>query len=474
MATRMKSSAPVTIECAYLGEPLIAFGQDGRHVDPKSGIARYGPRSLDTERHPSSVRVGVIGTGQTIELAKNWLDANARGVSGDAKHLEFPGFASDRGFYSELRFDSHWMQYMTQSELGAVMTISGQKERFESMVALLAGKLRLLSEQDQPPQYVLLGLPSDAIKRCGSADYHDRNAGSVHRDLRRALKAAAMKYRIPTQIMRQPTLEGKDGDHSSKIAWNLFTGLYYKAGGVPWAPTDLTAGTCYVGVSFFRPLGSNFERIQTSLVQAFDEHGEGLVLRGLDFEWDSKGEGSRAPHLTEPQAEALISMVLERYRAEMKQSPSRVVVHKTSRYWPAERAGFDTAIRKVVDRYDLVALEPQSDVRLIPVNKYPPLRGTRFTMGDLDFLYSTGFISELGEFHGVHVPSPIRVADHVGQDTTREALLREILTLTKLNWNSSHLGGLMPVTLTFSRWVGEILRELPNDQDPLPQFKFYM
>jgi len=25
--------------------------------------------------------------------------------------------------------------------------------------------------------------------------------------------------------------------------------------------------------------------MQTSLVQAFDEHGEGLVLRGHDFDW---------------------------------------------------------------------------------------------------------------------------------------------------------------------------------------------
>jgi hypothetical protein len=68
-------------------------------------------------------------------------------------------------------------------------------------------------------------------------------------------------------------------------------------------------------------------------VQAFDEHGEGLVLRGHDFEWDAEKEGSRSPHLTESQAYDLIQMVLARYRQEMKQTPRRVVVHKTSQYW---------------------------------------------------------------------------------------------------------------------------------------------
>jgi hypothetical protein len=30
---------------AYLPEPLLLFAEDGLHIDPKAGIARYGPRS---------------------------------------------------------------------------------------------------------------------------------------------------------------------------------------------------------------------------------------------------------------------------------------------------------------------------------------------------------------------------------------------------------------------------------------------
>ena len=165
--------------------------------------------------------------------------------------------------------------------------------------------------------------------------------------------------------------------------------------------------------------------------------------------------------------------VLDRYSQEMRQPPRRVAVHKTSRYWPEERQGFWRALGSRVNRFDLLALTPQSEVRLMPASKYPPLRCTRFGVGELDYLYTTGFIAELGEFHGMHVPSPLQISDHAGQDTSREVLLREILTLTKMNWNSAHLGGLFPVTIRFSRLVGDILREVPSDIEPMPQFKFY-
>ncbi|MDP9311537.1 MAG: hypothetical protein M3R24_11760, partial [Chloroflexota bacterium] len=397
-----------------------------------------------------------------------------QGVRGDAKHPEFPGYQADRGFFSHLEFDDDWNEKLTQTEMQDILTIRSSRERFETLLALLDDKMRLLAEQDYPPQYVVVGLPDELLRRSRVVNYQDKDLGSVHRDLRRAFKALVMKYRIPTQLFRQPTMEGKDKDHPSKIAWNFFTGLYFKAGGAPWSPVGLLPGTCYIGIDFYRPLGSQLSVMQTSLVQAFDEHGEGLVLRGHDFEWDQKQHNSRSPHLTEDQAAALIDMVLTRYQQEMKQSPRRVVVHKSSQYWPQERAGFSDALRERVSQFDLLALAPQSKTRLITTSKYPPLRGTSFSVGDLDFLYTTGFIAALNEFHGMHVPSPIRISDHVGQDTSRDVLLKEILILTKMNWNSAHLGGLRPITLKFSDLVGSILREIPNDREPLPQFKFYM
>ena len=161
------------------------------------------------------------------------------------------------------------------------------------------------------------------------------------------------------------------------------------------------------------------------------------MLRGPNFEWDPTKETSRSPHLDDRTAGELMALVLKRYKEEMKQTPTRVVIHKSSRFWPGERAGFEDSLKSAVPAYDLVALEGQSGVRLITENKYPPLRGTRFSIGDLDYLYTTGFIASLGEFHGMHVPSPLQVADNNGQDTDTNTLLSQILLLTKRNCNSA-------------------------------------
>jgi hypothetical protein len=213
--------------------------------------------------------------------------------------------------------------------------------------------------------------------------------------------------------------------------------------------------------------------VRTSLVQAFDENGEGLVLRGHEFQWNADKEKSASPHLTSQQADALVRMVLDRYQQELKVRPRRVVVHKSSRFWPAEAEGFRQALKEQVELHDLVALSPVNELRLFPESKYPALRGTRFHVGDLDLLYTTGFIADLGQFHGRHVPVPLLLADHLGQDTSRDKLLAEALVLTKLNWNSARLGGQLPVTLRFSRQVGDIMKELPEGVEPLPQSKFY-
>ena len=73
-----------------------------------------------------------------------------------------------------------------------------------------------------------------------------------------------------------------------------------------------------------------------------------------------------------------------------------------------------------------MALAPQTEARLLTTSIYPPLRGTLFSVEETDFLYTTGFLAALNEFHGVHVPTPLQITDHIGQDTARDALLREI------------------------------------------------
>lgn len=280
-----------------------------------------------------------------------------------------------------------------------------------------------------------------------------------------------MRYGIPTQILLEDTMDQqRDKDLPSKKAWNFLTALYFKSGGVPWSPHALPGGTCYVGVTFFRPYEDS-PTVHTSVVQAFDENGESLILRGPDFEWDQTLE-RRSPHLDAASARDLIKMVVHRYQREMKRQPRRVVIHKTSRFENEEREGFEDALRDM-NAYDFVSMRPTSEVRLLRAGQFPTLRGTCFSVGDCDYLYTTGYVDCLKMFPAMHVPSPLQITDHVGSDTDRDTLLREILALGKMNWNSARFGGLWPVTLRFSQAVAEILRELDDEHSMRPQFKFY-
>jgi hypothetical protein len=457
----------------------LIFANSQRSLDPKVGVPLYGPRSLGTGRHKGEIHIGFIGTRPSVTGAEDYLSKALQGVDGDDSHAPFPGCDASTGYRMALRTDEATVELITRHESDGVLKITKRRQRFELLLQLLDDKLGLLKGRDHPLDYVVLALSDELHRGCRVADYVEKGLGKVHRDLRRAFKVLAMKHKLATQILLDSTahVDDEDGgssrrglDHASVVAWNLFTGMYFKAEGLPWGPYGLPPGTCFIGVSFFRPLGST-STLRTSVVQAFDENGEGLVLRGHSFPWDEEKEG-RSPHLTEETAQQLVEMVLDKYRNERGgQTPQRVVVHKTSRFEPAERAGFEHAL-KAVRLYDLVSLRRTDDVRLLRNAQYPPIRGSAFTAGDMTYLYTTGYVPHLCGYPHGHVPSPLQLADHVG-DTSPDKLFQEILVLTKMNWNSANMGGLMPITLRFSKLVGDILREVPETQEPEPKYKYY-
>jgi hypothetical protein len=466
----------------WLPEPLLAFADGVTHDDAKTGITLGGPRSLSSSVHPGEIHVGFIGTAQAVNDAERWLGDLTKGVDGDESEVEecgdrkaatpFPGCDSSTAFRFALRCDVTDVGKITVSDMRAVRAGDTKRIRFESFLELLDIKLALLRDQDRPMSCVFVVLPDDVYKEFRVVEYRE-NRRVVHRDLHRAFKARAMAHGIPTQLLRHSTIQRPahvDLDHPATIAWNLFTGLYFKAGGAPWSPVGLKPGTCAIGVTFFRPLGDDVN-LRASVVQAFDENGDVFVLRGMPFRWDENSQG-RQPHLSEDMSARLVTEVLNRYRAERHQSPRRVVVHKRSRFNPAEREGFRGALDGI--ETDLVALRRADEFRLLREGRYPVLRGTHYSIGDNSYLYTNGYLSTLRRFPHGHVPTPIEIADHQGGDTPSEQLLAEILLLTKMNWNSANYAESLPITLRFAGLVGDILREVPDGITPQKRYAFYM
>src|SRR5207237_485460 len=75
-----------------------------------------------------------------------------------------------------------------------------------------------------------------------------------------------------------------------------------------------------------------------------------------------------------------------------------------------------------------------------------------------------GFAPRLKTYVGRQVPRPLRI-DIARGEAEVEVVLRDILALTKLNYNTRPLSDGLPVTLRFADAVGEILTAGPNAGD---------
>jgi hypothetical protein len=88
------------------------------------------------------------------------------------------------------------------------------------------------------------------------------------------------------------------------------------------------------------------------------------------------------------------------------------------------------------------------------------------------FLWANGFIPRLRTYPGREVPKGLLVDVCRGRANI-QTVLRDVLALTKLNYNACIYGDWQPVTLSFADAVGEILTAGPVSGAPLP-FKLYI
>lgn len=325
-----------------------------------------------------------------------------------------------------------------------------------------------------PRERFLKGVKADSDKGQITFDFgfdseEEYEVNSGYWNFHHAFKAHAMKFAVPTQMVWQTTLHEQN---QASVSWNLLTALYYKSGSSPWRLQTLPDTTCYVGVSFFkeRPFGKS--DMHTSLAQVFGA-GEGIVLQGAKAVFD-KSKGDSSPHLTEEGAETLLKLAIEKYSLQHGVPPTRVVVHKSSRYWPEELVGFRKASQGIY-RKDFLAFG-DLDTRFMRAGRRPIVRGTVVVLGQGNYLiYTNGYIPYLRAYPSKRIPCPLEVIEHHG-DSPPLLVCSEILSLTKLNWNSCWFGSSSPITMRFARDVGRVLAELPQDGSIIPKtkYKYYM
>ncbi|MEA3188726.1 MAG: hypothetical protein QOD99_2556 [Chthoniobacter sp.] len=516
LADDLIQSYPPIFDAFHLDEPKLVFGGGFTSVDPKMGIETYGPYGIDASAS-RTVRVGLVGTGEGIQRFISFLQRGrgpiTAGFNKRNKPLDpltfpdFPGCSEAHTFRCTLQAESSAHHRTIHAELFSRAVVGRPaQEKVAAVVQLLMPQLEALAELDPRPDVVVLLLPAVVERECAtlggafagrkmqltlgekwerklqrettrtgqtflpfafdSEEGGEQKENRAFFNIHHAIKAHAMGTGLTTQIVWESTL---DDPHLSSVAWNLFAALYYKAGHHPWRLQSMPDRTCFVGVSFFKETPHADAEMQTSLAQVFGA-GDGLVLKGEKAIYDKRRD--RKAHLDEQGAEKLLQQAIALYERHHNGPPNRVVVHKTSRFWPEELRGFRRGLGSIY-HFDFLALETLG-TRFLRIGKKPPLRGTVIQLAARNYLlYGNGYVPYLRCYPGKRLPRPLEIVEHHG-DSPAITVCREILALTKLNWNSCAFGSSEPITIRFAKSVGRILAELPKGAVPQTRYQYYM
>lgn len=482
------------IEISHIGEPELEFGGGGRHLDIRFGIMDYGPFDAAHAEAPRRIRVGIVGSAETVGGTASWMDRCRFGLPAKISRQpnlfpSFPGLEGDSSFRCDFVTSTEFQRTLPERELLRLAGIRDVNDATRETVAIFLNEIRALGEQNVPPDVVLCALPLKLIAAIVNA-VPDEGAEKTHGhvddvlNFRGMLKALCMELRLPIQILWPTTYDSRiriprklkrTSDRrvqdDATRAWNLFTALYYKANGLPWRlvrdPKHLK--TSYIGISFYRAVHDDL--VHTSVAQMFDERGDGLILRGARAR---ESREDRRPHLAAEDAYRLLSEALVAFRQQHRHFPARVVLHKTSVFDADERDGFGRALEeRDIDYVDMICAAKTS-TRLYRHGAYPPLRGAFMRLDDREaVLYTRGSVEFFRTYPGMYVPRPLLVrCQEMNQSLAFVA--EEILGLTKMNWNNTQFDGGEPITTRAARAVGDILKYVPDAQPIAPRYSFYM
>jgi hypothetical protein len=470
----------------YIQEPYLFFGK-GKSICPREGIAGLDVYDTVIEARKSQLLLGIIGIEEDVENLKNWLKRFESYIPASPKGKQkglfksFPGLNQDKGFCAKFIYDSNYERIISPNDIKAILKESDRNKKVLDAVELFGENIGFLSDIKNCDVIVCIipkSFEGKIVKENKDdepveSDAEDNEEPELELNFRRALKARAMKYSTPIQLLREYVLhDNKKSQDAATKAWNFCTALYYKGlQTIPWKleVDENRPKVCYIGIGFYR--SRDKKTIQTSLAQIFNENGKGVILRGTPVVED---KDDRKPHLTYDQSLALLKEALTKYKFATGAMPGRVVLHKTSKYYEDELDGFTQTLQDLgITEFDIVTIL-ETDLRFFRNNLYPPVRGSLFSLTDnRHILYTRGSVHQYQTYPGMYIPAPLEIRI-VSAVSSPKSICKEVLGLTKMNWNNTQFDNKYPITIGCARRVGEIMKYLGDNEQPKESYAFYM
>ena len=263
------------------------------------------------------------------------------------------------------------------------------------------------------------------------------------------LKARLLEHRIVCQVIRETTLAPDDFKKSNgmplrqlqdpaTIAWNLATTAFFKAGGQPWKLGTPRPGVCLVGIVFKRDATGPEETNACCGAQMFLDSGDGVVFRGAVGPWYSRV--NEQFHLTHDKARDLIEDGRRGVSTRSRRArPTELFIHGKTRFSVDEWNGFREAVPSTC-QVVCVRIREDLSLKLYRRTLMNIGRGVAWEVSTRKaFLWSKGFIPRLQTYPGREVPNPLSI-EIVRGEADIGVVTRDVLSLTKLNYNTSFRG----------------------------------
>jgi hypothetical protein len=508
----------MTIASHFITEPLLEFGAGQKLEHPQDGLFLYGP--VKGQGSPEVIYVGVVGTPDGITLVRTWLATITAPLSvknpAQLHTSPWPGFQA--AFGVRLAADPLVTIPIPGTDITKAIGRTNRYDAVRSTVKLFEEAIieHLRSDERRPDVWIVIvpeevhryGRPEVAGPKDGmkSALMSEKTAtgilrtgGSLFPDMaeeaqtylftrnfHHQLKAQLLHEGVVIQVIRDTTINpqlelDRFGNPKrllqeiAKIAWNFSTTLYFKGARLqPWQLADVRPHVCYVGLVFKEDPAPVERGEACCAAQMFLNSGNGVIFRSALGPWYS--DESREWHLKPDAAEALIQEVVTAYKKDHNGTPpAELFIHGRQRFSDEEWSGFSAAVPKETKLVG-VRIRPTQDLRLFRANaEVPVLRGSALTVSRKEgYLWTTGYVPRLRTYPGFETPKPVLIDINQG-DGDMVSIMKDVLALTKVNYNSCDYASGLPVTLKFADRVGEILTASPQGgkAPPLP-FRFYI
>lgn len=462
---------------AELAEPVLSFDPyDAAQLDahPLRGLATHGPYSHSIlGAMPAAIRLAAVvpaGRASTVTRLITGL-SKAQQPEERREYLPpFPGF--DAVFRQSLTLPTTNIVELPASLDVEVRTGPNPQRALAEAISNAFGQLRNLR-----PEWdvVLIYLPDAWEPAFGGEPTDDF-------DLHDFIKARTAAQAIPTQILNDKVIRYKC---RASVGWRLGTALYTKAGGVPWKMEAIQPETAFIGLSYALRRRSGVLRYVTCCSQIFDAEGSGLEFLAYETDASKVSVFGSNPFLSRDQMRAVMArslrLYLDRHAGRL---PSRIVIHKNTEFKHNEIEGCFDAL-SAIEEIEVVQVQDTRwrGVRLLAprrrgeasaADRWPLNRGTLISLGESEALLWTQGNSKsvTGGANwypgGKSIPRPILLRRFAGRGDA-QLLGREILALSKMNWNNDNLYDSMPSTLSFAHRLAEIVKRMPRlDPKPYP------